>query len=170
MTLLHIANPEDQTPAIQDIFENFTNLVGEVPKPLQMLSVSPKLFMLHSDQINYFSNHSKLSFALLTCIRYLTAKRMNYTACIEFNKTLLEKQGMTIDHINAMENDTSSAPLEEKEMALLAFVINGLEQDTTEQEMIHLRRQGWSDQDIFDATSHCFSMIPMGKMMQLFKI
>ncbi len=170
MTLLHIAKPEEQNDMIKKVFASFTDSIGEVPKPLQMLSVSPDLFMLQTKQISYFSNHAKLSFALLTCIRYLTAKHLDFTACIEFNKMLLLKQGMTADQIDALENDTDSAPLEEAEIKLLAFVLKGLEQDVFAEDMEQLHQHGWSDEDILDATSHCFSMIPTGKMMHLFRI
>ncbi len=170
MTLLQIAKPEEQSNVIQKVFASFTDSIGEVPKPLQMLSVSPELFMLQTKQISYFSNHAKLSFALLTCIRYLTAKHLDFTACIEFNKKLLLKQGMTPAQIDALENDTVSAPLEETEIKLLNFVIKGLQQDIIEEDIEKLYQHGWTDVDILDATSHCFSMIPIGKMINLFKI
>ncbi len=170
MTLLQIAEPEEQSNVIQKVFASYTDSIGEVPRPLQMLSVSPELLMLQTRQISYFSNHAKLSFALLTCIRYLTAKHLDFAACIEFNKKLLLKQGMTADQIDALENDTVSAPLEETEIKLLNFVLKGLQHDIREEDIEKVYHYGWSDEDILDATSHCFSMIPIGKMMNLFRI
>ncbi len=169
MTLLTMPDQHSQDQEVHDTLCTFKEKVGEIPLPLEMMAISPSLFNVQMGQIRYFSNHDTLSFGLLTCIRYLTAKKLNFSACIDFNQMLLGKLGLQPEDIEQLETDTTRAQLEEKEEILLRFVIDSLDNAISEKEMAKLRNLGWKDRDIYESVSHSYSMIPMGKMISQFQ-
>ncbi len=155
---------------VQQAFTMMEQAVGAVPETLRLLANSPGLFEQQMGQIGYYRSHPHLSPELLTFIRYAAADWYKNQACIDFNKTLLKKQGATEQELAAVIADPDKAPLEEKERAMLRFVCKGVRDQgtSTVEDMTELCAQGWVESDIIDAMHHGFSMFAPGKMLHIF--
>ena len=126
MALIKTVSPEQAEGKMKEAFDMFIENLGVIPKPLEMMSASPAIFELQLQRIQYYTNHPTLSFALLSHIRYLVAHNLSYKFCMDFNKLILKKQGLEDDDIKQIEADPTTSLLEEKESAMLAFVVNAV--------------------------------------------
>jgi alkylhydroperoxidase family enzyme len=122
--------------------------------------------------MDYFMNHPTLEFTLLTLIRFLVSPECGYDYCIDFNRNLLKRMGMEDDEIESVRSDPEKAPLEEKEKALLLFVLKAIKSpESTEQKDVDaLHDLGWNDSDIYDAAFHGARMMGMSTMFNAFKM
>ncbi len=165
--------PQDQAEGIiKEGYELFMKRVGIVPKPLEILSVSPALFELQLRRVQYFAKHPTLSFSLLAHIRYLVAHTLEYRFCTDLNKHILQKQGIEEADFRNMEKDPSQSLLEEKESAMLVFVIKSVQDPSsvTKDDIDTLRKLGWEERDMIDALAQGVSMIDHSIMMQVFQM
>lgn len=172
MALIKTTQPENAEGAVKKGYDMFMENIGVIPKPMEMLSASPKLFETQLQRIHYFSTHPKLSFALLAHIRYLAAHNLKYSFCMDFNKMILKKQGLSQADIKKMEDDPSQSLLEENENFMLAFVIKAIKTpgSVTEDDIKKLRDFGWEDKDMVDALAQGVSMIDHAIMMEAFQM
>jgi hypothetical protein len=172
MALINMVTPEKAEGSIKEAYEMFIKNIGIIPKPMEMMSVSPALFDLQFQRIRYFSRHPKLSFSLLAHIRYLVAHNLNYGFCTDFNMHILKKQGVEEGDLRKMEADPSLSLLEENESAMLAFVVKAVQApgSITADDIQKLKSLGWEDRDMVDALSQGVSMIDHSIMMEVFQI
>jgi hypothetical protein len=172
MSLICTVTPDKAKGSIKEAYDMFIKNIGMIPKPMEMLSVSPDLFNLQYQRIRYFSKHPRLSFPLLAHIRYLVAHNLNYGFCMDFNKHILIKQGLKDDDIRKMEADPSQSLLEENENAMLDFVVRAVKDPASvnKDNIEKLKNQGWEERDIVDALSHGVNMIDHSIMMQVFQM
>ena len=172
MALVTTVSPENAEGIIKEGYEMFMKNVGAIPQPMQLMSVSPALFELQLKRIHYFSKHPRLSFALLVHIRYLAAKTVDYSYCIDLNGHFLKKVGYDDDAIRNMEQDPSKSMLEENESAMLDFVIRAMKKPTsiTAEDIAKLKEFGYEERDMVDALAQGVGMIDHAIMMQVFQI
>ena len=172
MARLKTVPREEAEGIVKEGYELFMKHIGTIPKPLEMLSVSPVLFELQFRRIQYLSQHPKLSFSLLAHIRYLVAHNLSYRFCMDFNKDILKKQGLSDEDFKRMEEDPSQSLLEDHENALLDFVVKCVKDpaSASSTDMENLRRMGWEERDLVDALSQGVSMIDHAIMMEVFQI
>ena len=171
MSLLEkITNEKADAAEVKQMFEMMEHAVGAVPEPLRMLAISPGLFARQTSMIGYYRDHPRLSPELLTMIRFAAASWFKNRACVDFNGGLLKRQGMADSELEAVLEQPESAPLQENEQKLLAFILKGLkEQKEADQADIEtLRQLGWQDSDILDSVNHAFSLYASGRMLELF--
>jgi alkylhydroperoxidase family enzyme len=81
-------------------------------------------------------------------------------------------QGLTDDDIDKMEKDPLQAPLDDKDRAMVAFVMKAIKTpDAVEkQDVEQLHDLGWTDSDIMDAMAHGTNMIASSILMKTFKM
>jgi hypothetical protein len=172
MALINTVSPDKAEGSIKEAYDMFMKNIGMIPRPMEMMSVSPALFDIQLQRIRYFSTHPTLSFPLLAHIRYLVAHNLSYSFCMDFNKLMLKKQGVGDADIRNMEADPSQSLLEENESAMLAFVVNAVKNpgSVTAADIKKLKDLGWEDRDIMDALSQGVSMIDHAIMMQVFQV
>ena len=172
MALISTDSPENAEGSIKEAYEMFMKNIGMIPKPMEMMSASPALFDIQLQRIRYFSKHPTLGFPLLAHIRDLVAHNLNYAFCMDFNRHVLKKQGISDDDIRKMEADPSESMLEEKDSAMLAFVVKAVKDpaSVTADDVKKLKDMGWKDRDMVDALSQGVSMIDHSIMMQVFQI
>ena len=172
MALVTTVAPEKAEGIIKEGYEMFMKNVGAIPKPMQLMSISPALFELQLKRIRYFGKHPKLSFALLAHIRYLAARSLDYGYCTDLNRHFLKKLGNDDDTIRAMEEDPSKSMLEANESAMLDFVIRAMKKPTsiTAEDIARLKDMGWEERDMVDALAQGVGMIDHAIMMQAFQI
>ncbi|MCG8549518.1 MAG: hypothetical protein MI799_03845 [Desulfobacterales bacterium] len=162
--------PDEAQGVVKQGYDTFLTHFGSIPKPMEMLSVSPGLFEIQLKRNRYFATQSNLSFGLLTHIRYMASLELSYKFCIDFNKMLLEKQGLDDDDLRRLENDPCQSVLEEKEHAMLTFVVKALKNPgaVTDADVLTLKELGWTDKDMVDAMLQGVSMSDHAVMMQVF--
>lgn len=173
MTLLEMKTEQTtDNDTVKQVFTMLERGVGMVPDTLRFLANSPGLFEVQTNQISYYQNHPNLGPEVLAIIRYTSACWFQNKACIEFNGSMLEKQGMTKNELMELQTDPDKAPLEEKDRALLSFVHKGIrdQNSVAVEDLQKLRSLGWSDSDIIDAASHGFYMYAPGRLLELFKL
>ncbi len=171
MSFINIVKPEQAEGEMKIAYDRFIEGAGQVPKPLEMFSVSPGLFKQRTDNIAYYGR-TNLSFPLLTLIRYLSAVDCNHGACVAFNEDLAKRQGMTDEELAVIRESPEKGPLEGKENQLLAFVVQAVTKpDTiTKGEFEKLKDLGWTDRDIFEAVNHGADMVSSSILMKAFQI
>ena len=172
MALITTVAPEKAEGVIKEGYEMFLKNVGAIPQPMQLMSISPALFELQLKRIQYFSNHPRLSFALLTHIRYLAAQTREFVYCMDFNNHFLKKLGYDNDGIRAMEKDPGKSMLEEHESAMLDFVIRSMKQpgSIVPADIKRLKDVGWQERDMVDALAQGVGMIDHAIMMEAFQV
>ncbi len=172
MSLLKIAQPETAEGHVKEVYDFFQKSIGVIPRPMMLFSASPELFKLQVSSMQYFMKHPTLTFALLSSIRYLVSKEYDYAFCTSFNKNFLKMQGMSEEDIAAVAQDPLQAPLEDKERALLGFVMKAIKTPdaVAQTDMDELHAMGWNDRDILDAVTHGTGMIGPSILMKAFKM
>ncbi len=172
MALINTVSPEQAEGKIKEAYDMFIENLGVIPKPLEMMSASPAIFDQQLQRIHYYTNHPTLSFALLSHIRYLVAHNLSYRFCMDFNKLILKKQGLEDDDIEQIEDDPTKSMLEEKESAMLSFVIKAVKEpgSVKPEEIKQLKEMGWEDRDLVDALAHGANMIDHSIMMEVFQM
>jgi len=172
MALISTVSPQQAEGTIKEGYDMFMKNMGIIPKPMEMMSASPALFELQLRRIFYFSQHPKLSFALLAHIRYLVAHSLKYRFCMDFNRLILKKQGLSDEDIGKMEADPGQSLLEENDNAMLAFVVKAVKApgSVTAEDIQGLRALGWEDRDMVDALAQGVSMIDHSIMMEAFQM
>ena len=172
MAIIKTIPPEEAEGEMAERYDKFIKTAGSVPKPFEMLSVSPELQKMQVQGIDYYMQHPTLTFPLLAHIRYLVAREYNYQFCINFNSELLQFVGLDDEQLQTVAKDPSQTTLEEKDKAMLLFVLKAIKTpDFVEQKDVDaLREMGWTDRDIFDAVAHGANMIAPSILMKAFKI
>jgi alkylhydroperoxidase family enzyme len=172
MALLKTVNPKDATGIIAKVYSGLMKDVGVIPSPIEMMSASPGMFENHAQTIAYYMKHPTLNFELLTLIRFLVSPECNFNYCVGFNREILKRMGMEDQGLDQLQADPTQVPLEEKEKALLLFVIKAVKspESTSQEDMNALRDLGWTDADIYDATFHGARMVAMSIMFNAFKM
>ena len=158
---MFLLNTVAQGEAQGKIKEAYDMFQGPVPAPLLLLSASPGMFERQVGYIQYYMGHKALSFPLLAAIRFISSDECGHEFCQDFNRKFLLQIGMSNEEIDAMKADPSTAPLEDKERAMLVFVARALKapKSVTQADVDALRAEGWADSDILDALSHGANMI-----------
>jgi hypothetical protein len=172
MSLLETVAPEKAEGDIEKAYSFFTKNGIPIPKPFEMMSVSPDLLNIQSQLLKYFTTHPNLGFPLLSMIRFLVAKEFNYAFCTDFNYNFLKMQGMQDAEIEATIAAPETAPLEDKDKALLLFVLKTIKtpEAVSAEDVDNLHAMGWTDRDILDATVHGTGMIGPSFLMKAFKM
>lgn len=159
MFLIDYVTPEKAEGAVADVYNIFPPEMG-VPDSLQVISASPALLEAQGNIIKYFmGGQEELGFHLLAAIRFMAASHYCHDYCTMLNAKMLQAAGLSEEEVNRLSNDPSTG-FEEKEAALLAFVIKALDTPEAigEDDIATLRELGWSDNAIFDAVGQAGQM------------
>jgi alkylhydroperoxidase family enzyme len=172
MALIQTVEPDKAEGKVKEIYDFMQKNAGLIPAPLQLASASPWMLDMVWNSIQYFSKHSNLGFGLLSSIRYLVAQQYDYAFCTGFNKNILKMQGLSDEDIEKMEKDPLQAPLDDKDRAMVSFVMKAIKSpDAIEkQDIDKLHDNGWTDSDIMDAMVHGTNMIGSSILMKTFKM
>lgn len=173
MALLHTVDAEEATGKVKEVYDQLMKTARVIPRPMQMMSASPDLLAIQVQFLNHYYRHPTLGFALLAHIRLLVSHHFNYPYCVDFNTSLLQMlTDISDEQLDAVKADPANAPLEEKDKAMLLFVLQCVTTpDTTEQKNIDgLKEMGWTEKDIFEATQHGADMLRHGTLFKAFKM
>ena len=170
MALIETVKPGAAQGKIREFYAAFEKQTGMIPGPLKLTSASPGLFDLYTGGMSYWTSHATLSLEVLACIRYLVARNRGFQACIEYNGGLLRARGLTDEALDALLADPMTAPVEDRERELIAFVIAAITDpaSATQAGVDALHQLGWTDHDILDATYHGAALTAMGLLLDIF--
>jgi alkylhydroperoxidase family enzyme len=172
MALVKTVPPDEAQGRVAEVYGLFRKGSGTHPQPLELLACSPGLFELYTGTFGYWLSHPTLSHDLLNCIRHGVAVQHGFQPCIRFNEAVLRAAGMDEEELVALRSDPDTAPLEDRERALLGFVLKALREPGTASrgEIENLCAQGWTEADIVDATYHGSVLLGLAAMMKAFDV
>ena len=174
MPLITTVAPENATGELAELYAQITAMRGRVSNSAQIFSSSLELIKQQMSFIKYYMQTQKaLSMALLACIRTLVSDKNNCQYCVDFNASLLINMlGWTPKEVEAMRANPNDAKLDEKEKAMLLFVLKAVRtpHDVNARDVEHLRNLGYSDGEILDATNHGARMSAIDIIFDAFKI
>ena len=169
MFTLEYQAPEEASGLVAEIYGHFTQRRSPVPAPLQLMSVSPGLLEVFFGQIKYFMKHPVLSFPMLAAIRFLAAQQVCFDHCTTLNRMWLRKTGLSEQDLADLAAGQSVEVFSEAENALLQTVSRVLNKQKVDQnEVMNLRRLGWSDSTIFDACAQATNMVGISYLFEAF--
>ena len=173
MTMIQTISPEQASGKVAHIYGQIEQVMGRVPNAMQMYSSSPDLLEQQWQQIGYYMQHPTLSFPLLALIRMLVSQENQCEYCVGFNEgMLINVAGFTPDQVTAAKRNPDDAPISEKEMVMLRFVLNATKhaKSVKSGDLDTLRDAGWKDGEIMDALHHGARNIAVDVVFNALKI
>ncbi len=173
MSLLNIPTVENATGEVKEIFEEIQGIFGMVPNGISIWSTNPKALKAQWNHIKETMSKDHESQKLHTIIRYLVSEESNCTYCVGINSSMLmNKYAVSQDELTAMKNDPSSAPLEQKNKALLVFAMKAIKNaDAVNSEDINvLKNLGINETEIFDIVHAASHMLVVDTLFKTFKV
>jgi len=173
MSLLNTITPENAQGEIAEVYNEINSIWQMVPSPIQLFSVSPELLKNQWEKYKYFDSQEIPSAKLSTMIRLLVSEEAKCEYCIGLNAGMLIKMfEMTPEQVQKLKADPSSAPLDDKETALLLFVLKAVDHahDVTANDVQKLRDLGLTDKQIFEAVNSGATMRAGNILFDAFKV
>jgi alkylhydroperoxidase family enzyme len=172
MALVKTTPPEEAQGQLAELYAEVEQMFGRVPNNVRLLGVSPALLENQLQLIGYYREHPNLTTPFLAMTRMLVSKACHSPYCQNLNSGLLLSAGFTKEQIEAMQADPTEAPLDDKQKALLLFVLKACDNphSVVAEDVDRLRSLGWSEVDIVDAVAHGARMVGTNIIFDTFKI
>jgi uncharacterized peroxidase-related enzyme len=173
MPLISTIEPENAQGAVAEIYQEINSLFGFVPNAIKLDSLNPEHMSRHWNAIKQSIQHPSLSQKLFTLIRLMISEAQCCEYCIGLNAgMLIQMHGMTQEQIAQVVKDPAQAPLDEKEKALLLFVVHGVADSNgvTAEDLDSLKALGSSEREIFDALAHGAQQVAGDILLNAFKV
>jgi alkylhydroperoxidase family enzyme len=172
VALIQTTSPEKAEGKLAELYAEVEQMFGRVPNNARMLGVSPALLENQLQLMEYYMGHPTLSTPFLAMVRMLVSKACRTPYCQNLNSGLLLKSGFTKEQIAGMQADPAQAPLDDKQKALLLFVLKSCDNphSVAAEDVDRLRSLGWSEVDIVDAVAHGARMVGTNIIFNTFKI
>lgn len=172
MAILKLVEKEEATGKVAEIYERMTAAMGFVPNAFKLYSPSEYLLETVSGNMGYYMRHKTLGGKLLAFIRLLVSEQEKCVYCVTVNSRILLQYGVLPDALAGIKADPSTAPLEEKEKALLLFVLKMVKDSNSivAEDLEKLRALGWSDGEILDGAYHGANQVASDMILNAFKI
>ncbi len=173
MSLLNTIEPDQAEGTVAETYQEVSQVIGFVPNALKMYSTNPVMLKQRWEGIGYYLQHPTLSGGLFACIRLLVSVGRRCDYCINLNTSMLINQfGVKPEQIQEMRESPEQAPLNDKEKALLLFVLRAVTDSNgiTATEIKSLRDTGCTDREIFDALSHGSQQVAGDIMLNALKV
>ena len=173
MSIIATVSPEQASGRVAEIYGQMQQAIGRVPNAFQMFSISPTVLENQWQSTGYYFQHPRLGLPLLASIRMLVSQANNCDYCIGFNEGLLiQRAGFTVDQTAAMKRDPATAPLPDKDKALLLFALKATRTplSVVRTDIDALLGLGWTEQDVFEAVYHAARNVAADIVFNTFKI
>ena len=172
MALLNLIEKDQATGRTAEIYETMINTMGFIPNAFKVFSPSEYLLDKQFSNLGYYMRHKTIGAKLFGFIRLLVSEQEQCAYCIGMNSHILLQYGVLPETLDGIKKDPSTAPLDEKELALLLFVLKVVKDSLSiaQEDIDKLRNLGWSDQEILEATYHGTNQVGSDKIFNAFKI
>jgi alkylhydroperoxidase family enzyme len=172
MALIKTVPVEEAEGKLLELYKGAEQFFGWVPNNVKMFGVSPAVLENQVHFAMYFMEHEALKPQLLAMIRMLVSHATGSPYCAPMIAGLLVQQGFTPEQIEAAKGDPKQSLLDEKDTALLLFVLRATSSPKAieAEELDVLRGLGWNDRDIFDAVAHGARAVATNIIFDVFKL
>lgn len=172
MAIIRTIDPKDATGRVAEVYAQFKEKFGFVPNAFQLTSSSEFILGQQVSSIGYFMQHPTLSFPFQAFVRMLVSTKHECAFCVDMNTGMLLQAGFTMEQIQATKENPENAPLSEKEIALILFIMKVIKDSnsTDASDIQKLRDLGWDDKDILEATMAGTMQIASDMIFNAFKI
>jgi uncharacterized peroxidase-related enzyme len=173
MALITTTHPQQAEGKIAEIYRDIEAKFGFIPNAIQLDSVNPSHMVRHWEGIQESIAHETLSSKLFTLIRLLVSEATHCDYCVGLNAgMLMQIYGMSTEDIAKVKQSPAEAPLEEKELALLQFVMQGIGDSNSirAEDIEALKQKGCSEREIFDALAQGAWQVAGDIMLNAFKV
>jgi len=172
MALINYVKKEEATGQIADIYTMIENKMHVVPNAIQFHSASPEFFGKIMNVFNHFSEHPSLDPVSVAYIRMLISNIAGGEYCVRFQSKLLLYMKVTQEAIEQAKGDYNLIQLDEKRKSLVCFVLDEMfdKMDNAEQRINELRKLGWADKDIYEASIIGALQKGMVQLLKTFKV
>jgi hypothetical protein len=173
MSLITTIDAGQAEGSVARIYNEVREMFGYVPNGLKLDSIDPERMQQHWSGILATLNHPTLSQVFFTCLRYLIAEAGRCQYCIGINAgMLINMHAVPQEVVNRMVTEPASAPLDEKETALLLFALRMVKDSNSSswEDMEALKRVGCSEREIYDAVSNAAQMVAGDMVLNVFKV
>jgi len=153
-SLISFTDTKDAKDDVKAVYDEITKAWGFVPIVLKQYSLNPKLLRTQWELYKELGNNKNFDPKMLTMMRMLIGESQDCEYCLGLNKgMLLNMFKVPMDEIVAISKDASSAKLNDKQKAMLLFILKAVKtpHDTNAKDIEALKKLGWSDKDIFEA-------------------
>ncbi len=172
MAIIKLVEKEEAQGKVAEIYDAMLNSMGFIPEAFKLFSPSPYLLETQVGTLQHFSRHENLSGKLLALIRLLVSEIESCKYCIDTNTGILFQYGILPEQLSVIKNDPAKAPLDEKELALLLFVLKVVKNPlaTNQSDVDSLKKLGWDDTEILEAAFHGTSQVGLDRLLNAFKV
>jgi AhpD family alkylhydroperoxidase len=172
MSLIRLVEKEEATGRVAEIYDTMINTMGFIPNAFKVFSPSEHVLSNQFGNLGYFMRHKTLGGKMLAFIRLLVSEQEQCRYCVGMNSGILLQYGVLPESLAEIKQEPSKAPLDEKELALLLFVLKVVkDSNSVEQgDVDKLKGLGWTEADIMDATYHGTTQVGVDKIFNAFKI
>ena len=173
MPLINTVTPEKAEGKVKEIYNEIQNAFGSIPNAIQIYSSSPQLLARQWQQVGYYMQHPTLNRTLLAMMRMLISQNTHCDYCVGFNEAMLINMcHLTQEQVAATKIDPASAPISEKDKAMLLFVLKATKNSNSidQNDIAKLKAQGWNDGEILDGLNHGAYMLAGDTILNALKI
>jgi uncharacterized peroxidase-related enzyme len=172
MAFIDLVEKEGATGRVAEIYDSMMNTMGFIPNAFKVFSPSEHVLDKQFSNLGYYMRHKTLGGKLLAFIRLLVSEQEECRYCVTMNSGILLQYGILPDKLAEIKQDPTKAPLDEKEMAMLLFVLKVVKNSNliVKEDVENLKKLGWTDKDIMDATYHGTTQVGVDKIFNAFRI
>lgn len=153
LPLLQPVPPAGQEDRVNLVLSAMQDHLGFIPDGVRLYGISPPLLEAFMGNVGYFIGETHLPPELTTMIRYLVSAQAGCQFCIDMNEGFLLQQSKELDDVRTARTNPDKAPLDDKQKTLLKLALQSVNdpEAVDAMDLDSVRRQGWTDRDIFDA-------------------
>ncbi len=173
IALIKTLSPQDATGEVAKVYQEMNASWKMIPNPMKLYSNNPEIMRHKWDSFKFSSNYKNIDDKLQAMIRMLVSMQHDCEYCIGFNESyLVNVFKVPASDVMAMKKNPSLAPLDEKQKALLLFVLKATKdsKSTNKEDIANLKKLGWNDGEIFFATNFAAQMVASDILLNAFKV
>ena len=171
--LISYTSIEQAKDDVKAVYTEIKAAFGIVPEPIKGLSLNPSILRNTWKMYKIMGSNKNFSPKTTTMMRYLIAEANHCAYCVGFNKgMMLNIFKMSEDEINTLQKDPSSAKLDEKQKAMLLFMLKSTSHpaEVNQADINTLKKLGWSEKDIMEGVKQATEMVATSLFIDTFKI
>ncbi len=173
IALIETISPQKATGEVAKVYQDINETWGMIPNPIKLYSTNPQMLKNKFESYKHSGSHKTVDAKFQAMVRMLVSKQHSCEYCVGLNEEMLVNMfKIPLNDVIAMKEDASKAPLGEKDKALLLFALKATNdsKSTTKEDIENLNKLGWSDAEIFFATSYAADMVSFDILINAFKV
>jgi len=173
MSLVTAPTAQSATGKVKEIYDEVQSMLGFLPNGLSLWGMNERALESQWNHIKEIMSLDQESQKLHAIIRYLMSEVNGCEYCIGFNGGMLINMfGMTQEKLTAVSKDPTTAPLNDKNKALLLFALKSVKNPhaVNQEDIKALKELGVSEKEMFDIVHAASVMFVVNTLFDTFKI